>query len=142
MADVEKALKANFEIKDDISAAEIMKQLAKENIIEAPLPIKAGDVTVTQLSSSCIEVNKDGNSAIMLKDRIDSGRLAAMGVTEKEKTSIVKSFEKSEKAAKHPERQTLQTLKNYASEAREKINAVKDKTKEIAKSKTAKGQER
>lgn len=142
MADVEKALKANFEIKDDISAAEIMKQLAGEKIIEAGKPIRAGEVTVTQLSSSCIEVSKDGNSAIMPKDRIDSGRLAAIGVTEKEKTSIVKSFEKSEKAAKHPERQTLQTLKNYASEAREKINAVKDKAKENAKSKTAKGQER
>ena len=142
MADVEKALKVNFEIKDDISAAEIMKQLAKENIIEAPLPIKAGDVTVTQLSFSCIEVSKDGNSAIMPKDRIDSGRLAALGITEKEKISIVKSFEKSEKSAKHPERQTLQTLKNYASETREKINAVKDKAKEIAKSAAANGQER
>ena len=132
----------SFDIKDSISAAEIMKQLAGEKIIEAGQPIKAGNVTVTPLSPSCIEVSKDGNSAIMPKDRIDGGRLAAIGVTDKEKTVIINSFEKSEKAAKHPERQTLQTIKNYAAEAREKINAVKDKAKEIAKSAAAKGQDR
>ena len=119
-----------------------MKQLAGEKIIGAGQPIKAGNVTITPLSSSCIEVSKDGNSAIMPKDRIDGGRLAAIGVTDKEKTVIVNSFEKAEKAAKHPENQTLQTLKNYAAGAREKINAVKDKAKEIAKSAAAKGQDR
>lgn len=142
IADVEAAVMKNFDIKDSISAAEIMKQLAGEKIIEAGKPIKAGEVTVTPLSSSCIEISKDGNSAIMPKDRIDGGRLTAMGVTDKEKTVIINSFEKSEKAAKHPERQTLQTIKNYAAEAREKINAVKDKAKEIAKSAAAKGQDR
>lgn len=142
IADVEAAVMKSFDIKDSISAAEIMKQLAGEKIIEAGKPIKAGEVTVTPLSSSCIEISKDGNSAIMPKDRIDGGRLTAMGVTDKEKTVIINSFEKSEKAAKHPERQTLQTIKNYAAEAREKINAVKDKAKEIAKSAAAKGQDR
>lgn len=142
LADVEAAVMKNFDIKDNISGAEIMKQLAAEKIIEAGKPIKTGEVTVTPLSSSCIEVSKNGNSAIMPKDRIDSGRLAAIGVTDKEKTVIINSLDKSEKAAKHPERQTLQTIKNYAAEAREKINAVKDKAKEITKSAAAKGQDR
>lgn len=142
IADVEAAVMKSFDIKDSISAAEIMKQLANEKVIEAGQPIKAGNVTVTPLSPSCIEVSKDGNSAIMPKDRIDGGRLTAIGVTDKEKTVIVNSFEKAEKAAKHPENQTLQTLKNYAAGAREKINAVKDKAKEIAKSAAAKGQDR
>ncbi len=142
LADVEAAVMKNFDIKDNISGAEIMKQLAAEKIIEAGKPIKTGEATVTPLSSSCIEVSKNGNSAIMPKDRIDSGRLTAIGVTDKEKTVIINSLEKSDKAAKHPERQTLQTIKNYAAEAREKINAVKDKAKEITKSAAAKGQDR
>ena len=78
----------------------------------------------------------------MPKDRIDTGRLSAIGVTDKEANTITKSFEKTENAAKHPERQTLQTLKNYAAGAREKINAVKDKAKELTKSAAAKGQDR
>lgn len=142
LADMENAVKKNFEIKDDISAAEIMKQLASEKVIETPEAVTVGSVTVTPLSSNCIEVSKDGNSAIMPKDRIDSGRLSAIGVTDKEATTIIKSLEKSENAAKHPESQTLQTLKNYAAGAREKINAVKDKAKEFTKSAAAKGQDR
>ncbi|MCM1059381.1 MAG: hypothetical protein NC452_03710 [Eubacterium sp.] len=142
LTDVEKAVMKNFDIKDDISTAEIMKHLAKESIVKTPETVTAGSVTVTPLSSACVEINKDGNSAIMPINRIDSGRLAAIGLTEKEKNTIIKSFEKSENAAKHPERQNLQTLKNFAAEAREKINAVKDKAKELTKSAAAKGQDR
>lgn len=142
LVDVENAVMKNFDIKDDISAAEIMKQLANEKIIETPEAVTFGSITVTPLSSNCIEISKDGNSAIMPKDRIDTGRLSAIGVTDKEATAITKSFEKTENAAKHPERQTLQSLKNYAAGAREKINAVKDKAKELTRSAAAKGQDR
>ncbi len=142
LVDVETAVMKNFDIKDEISAAEIMKQLSNEKIIETPEAVTFGSITVTPLSSNCIEISKDGNSAIMPKDRIDTGRLSAIGVTDKEANTITKSFEKTENAAKHPERQTLQTLKNHAATAREKINAVKDKAKELAKSTAAKGQDR
>ncbi|MDE7295514.1 MAG: hypothetical protein K2N72_13910 [Oscillospiraceae bacterium] len=142
LVDVEAAVMKNFDIKDDISVAEIMKQLASEKIIDTPEAVTVGSVTVTPLSSNCIEIGKDGNSAIMPTDRIDTGRLSAIGVTDKEAAAIVKSFEKAENTAKHPERQTLQTLKNHAAAAREKINAVKNKAKAFTTPTAAKGQDR
>lgn len=124
--DIEEAVKKHFEIKDGISIAEIMRQFARENITGAPERQKVGDVTVTAVSSDFVEISKNGNTAIMPKSRIDSGKLAEMGASEKEINSIVKSFEKSEKTAKHPERQTLQSLKNFASEFRSKVSQTKE----------------
>lgn len=141
-AAVETALLKNFSIKDAISAAEIMKQLAKDGIIETPQPKTFGEITVSQVSPGCIEVSKGEKSAIMPINKLDGKRLTAMGITDNEKTSIENSLAKAEKAAGEPEKQTLQGLKNFAEGVRSKITTVGEKAKEIAQAVRNSGQER
>lgn len=124
--DIEKSLIENFDIKDDISAAEILKGLSKEDIFKIPSPIELKNgISVTSLSTNCIEIANGEKSAILPKSRMDSKILSDMGISEEDKQSIIKSFDKAEKAAEKPNKQTLQELKNSAKEDREKINAEK-----------------
>ncbi len=143
MADVEKALLKNFDIKDEMTAAEIMKQLAKDGIIELPAAQNIDDVAISRLSSNMVEISNGDNSVIMPKDKIDAGRLEGMGISAKTVTSIEKSIRTAEKSAKNPAKQTLQQLKSFAAEAVKVGNGVKDKVMDMAeKVKPKSGQER
>lgn len=137
--DIEAALISGFDIKDEISAAEIMKSLTTEKIIPDPVQTKVGDITVSAVSSNFIEISKDGNFAIMPKNKLDSEKLAGMGISEREKDIIAKSFEKSEKTVSNPIKQKLHDLKKYAAEMRGKINEKKD-NQEKTKSESSKEQ--
>lgn len=127
MADVEKALLKNFDIKDEMSAAEIMKQLAKDGIVELPAAQSINEATISRLSSNMVEISNGDSSIIMPKDRIDASRLEDMGISTKTITSIEKSLKAAEKAAENPAKQTLQQLKCFAAQAVKLGNDVKDK---------------
>lgn len=143
MADVEKALLKNFDIKDEMSAAEIMKQLSKEGIIELPPVHKVADVSIGRISTNLVEVKFGGQDAVMPKNKMDIAKLEDIGLDKKTADSIIKSFNAAEKAAKHPEKQTLQQLKKIAAETVKIGNGVKDKVLDLAeKAKSRSGQER
>ena len=79
----------------------------------------------------------------MPKNKMDIAKLEDIGLDKKTADSIIKSFNAAEKAAKHPEKQTLQQLKKFASEAMKFGGGVKDKVMDFAeKAKPRSGQER
>lgn len=144
MADVEKALLKNFDIKDELSAAVIMKQLAKDGIIELPPIQKVTDISVGRISSNFVEVTFGGQSAVMLKDKMESRKLEEIGIDKKTADSVIKAFAGAEKKEKSTSGQTLQQLKDFASKAIKNIEIEKSKVKEFAKEKINRksGQER
>lgn len=144
MADVEKALLKNFDIKDELSAAVIMKQLAKDGIIELPPIQKVADISVGRISSNFVEVTFGGQSAVMPKDKMESRKLEEIGIDKKTADSVIKAFAGAEKKEKSTSGQTLQQLKDFASKAIKNIEIEKSKVKEFAKEKINRksGQER
>lgn len=141
MADVEKALLKNFDINDEISAAVIMKQLAKDGIIELPAVQKVEDISIGRISSNFVEVTFGGQSAVMPRDKIESSKLEEIGIDKKTASAVIRAFESAEKKAANPAGQTLQQLKCFAAEAVRIGNSVKDKVAEKVKLK-ATGKER
>lgn len=144
MADVEKALLKNFDIKDELSAAVIMKQLAKDGIIELPPIQKVADISVGRISSNFVKVTFGGQSAVMPKDKMESRKLEEIGIDKKTADSVIKAFVGAEKKEKSTSGQTLQQLKNFASKAIKNIEIEKGKVREFAKEKINRksGQER
>lgn len=144
MADVEKALLKNLDIKDELSAAVIMKQLAKDGIIELPPIQKVADISVGCISSNFVEVTFGGQSAVMPKDKMESRKLEEIGIDKKTADSVIKAFAGAEKKEKSTSGQTLQQLKNFASKAIKNIEIEKGKVREFAKEKINRksGQER
>ncbi|WP_440300722.1 hypothetical protein [Huintestinicola butyrica] len=135
LADVERALHDKFNIVDDISAANIMKQLISDDIVKTAEPKTIGDdVTVSQVTSGYVEISHDGKSEMMPLDKLDTEKLLAMGVSEKVIGDIQKSFDKSENEILHPDRQTLTGLKIGAKNMLDKIKAGGEKLKENIKS--------
>lgn len=112
-SDAEKQLMSCFEIKDRISAAEVMKQLANDGIIEPAKTINHGDVAISQTASNVIEVSYDGKSAVMPRNDPDTDKLKSMGISDKAIASISKSLKKSA-AEMSKGAQTLQNLKSFA----------------------------
>lgn len=144
MVDVEKALLKNFDIKDELSATVIMKQLAKDGIIELPPIQKVADISVGRISSNFVEVTFGGQSAVMPKDKMESRKLEEIGIDKKTADSVIKAFAGAEKKEKSTSGQTLQQLKNFASKAIKNIEIEKGKVREFAKEKINRksGQER
>lgn len=130
MADTQKAVMNSFGIKDERSAAEVMKQLIKEDIIRTAAPVKIEDVTLSQASVNCVEISRDGKSEIMPKNKLDTDRLAAMGISEKVIGSIEKSLKRSEKEALNPGKQTLQGLIKAAKETAAGFKSSPEKARE------------
>lgn len=133
MPDVEKALLKNFDIKDELSAAVIMKQLAKEGIIEPPPVQKVVDISIGRISSNFVEVTFGGQSAVMPKDRLESKKLEEIGIDKKTADSVIRAFESAEKKAKNPKENTLDKIKKFASETIKNREIEKSKLKEFAK---------
>ncbi len=119
MSDVETALLKGFDIKDEMSAAEIIRELNKENIIDVPQPVTVESVTVTALSTNYVEIRKDDNAALMPKSKIDGAKLSDLGLSDDEKATIIKSLGISEEAAQNPKKLTLQGLKSFVHKVRE-----------------------
>lgn len=135
VADAQKAIMRSFDIKDEISAADIIDRLARDGTVKTVEPLEIEDITVRQVSVNCIAVDRYGETAIMPKNKLNTEKLSAMGISEKAAESIEKSLNKAEKEMLNPSKQTLQGI----------IKAAKEKAANLVtpqgKEKTA-GQER
>lgn len=130
LAEVEKALRDDFGLVDDISTALVMKQLIFDEIINDAHRQELSEAKICQLSSSMIEITakESKKSLIMPISNIDTERLTDIGISEKGANDIKKSFEKSISDKKCPDRQTLSEIKHFAQEKFKEISqAVKDK---------------
>ena len=130
LAEVEKALRDDFGLVDDISTALVMKQLIFDEVVNDAHRQDLSEAKICQLSSSMIEITakESKKSLIMPISNIDTERLADIGISEKGANDIKKSFEKSISDKKCPDKQTLSEIKHFAQEKfKELSQAVKDK---------------
>ena len=130
LAEVEKALRDDFGLVDEISTALVIRQLIFDEIINDAHRQELSEAKICQLSSSMIEITakESKKSLIMPISNIDTERLADIGISEKGANDIKKSFEKSISDKKCPDRQTLSEIKHFAQEKFKEISqAVKDK---------------
>ena len=138
MSEVEKALREDFGLIDDVSVAVAVKQLVNDGYISDAKTKEIEEARVCQVSGNMIEVTskQDGSSAMMPMDRIDTDILQNMGISEKGANEIKKSFEKNIRDRKTPDKQKLSELKSYAADKiKELSNAVKDKAVSLGRSK-------
>lgn len=130
LAEVEKALRDDFGLVDDISTALVIRQLIFDEIINDAHRQELSEAKICQLSSNMVEITakESKKSLIMPISNIDTERLADIGISEKGANDIKKSFEKSISDKKCPDRQTLSEIKHFAQEKFKEISqAVKDK---------------
>ena len=130
LSEVEKALRDDFGLVDDISTALVMKRLIADEVVNDAHRQENSEAKVCQLSSNMVEITakESGQSLIMSISNIDTERLADIGISEKGANDIKKSFEKSISDKKCPDRQTLSEIKHFAQEKFKEISqAVKDK---------------
>lgn len=130
LAEVEKALRDDFGLVDDISTALVIRQLIFDEIINDAHRQEHNEAKICQLSSNMVEITakESKKSLIMPISNIDTERLADIGISEKGANDIKKSFEKSISDKKCPDRQTLSEIKHFAQEKfKELSQAVKDK---------------
>ena len=131
LKDVEKTLRDDLELVDDISVALAIKQLISDGIITDAKTQEHNEARVCQLSGNTVEITakESGKSAIVPIKNIDTEKLTELGISEKGANDIKKSFEKSIFDKSSPDRQTLGGLKKFAQEKFKEISqAVKDKT--------------
>lgn len=131
LKDVEKALRDDIGLVDDISIALAMKQLISDGIINDAKMQEHGEAKVCQLSGNTVEItSKDsGKSVVVPMKNIDVSKLTELGISEKAASDIKKSFEKNISEKSSPDKQTLGGLKKFAQDKFKEISqAVKDKT--------------
>lgn len=140
LADAEKALRGDFGLVDDISVACAMKQLIADNYVNDAHTFEHSEAVIKQLSGNMeeITVKNSGKSEIMPVGNINAEKLAELGISEKGAADISRSFEKSIRDSKFPDRQTLGGLKQFA---QEKFKALSQAVKDKSKAKDKSGQE-
>lgn len=140
LAEIEKALRENFGLVDDISVACAMKQLIADNIVNDAHTFKHSEAVIKQLSGNMAEITakNSGKSEIMPVGNINAEKLAELGISEKGAADISRSFEKSIRDSRFPDRQTLGGLKQFA---QEKFKALSQAVKDKSKAKDKSGQE-
>lgn len=138
LADIEKAFREDFGLVDDISVACAMKQLISDNYVNDAHTFEHSEASIKQLSGNMAEITakNSGKSEIMPVGNINAEKLAELGISEKGAADISRSFEKSIRDSKFPDRQTLGGLKQFA---QEKFKALSQAVKPKAKDKS--GQE-
>lgn len=140
MTAVEKAFRDDFRLVDDISTALVMKQLIADEVVNDAHILEHTEAKVCQLSSKMIEITakESGQSLIMPVRDIDPEKLSQIGISEKGAADISRSFEKSIRDSKFPDRQTLGGLKQFA---QDKFKALSQAVKDKSKAKDKSGQE-
>lgn len=140
LSEVEKALRDDFGLVDDISVACAMKQLIADNIVNDAQTFEHSEAVIKQLSGNMAEITakNSGKSEIMPIGNINEEKLAELGISEKGAADISRSFEKSIRDSKFPDRQTLVGLKQFA---QEKFKALSQAVKDKSKAKDKSGQE-
>lgn len=137
LSEVEKALRDDFGLVDDISTALVMKQLIFDEVVNDAHRQENNEAKVCQLSSNMVEITakESKKSLIMPISNIDPEKLSQIGISEKGANDIKKSFEKNISDKKFPDRQTLTDIKKFAQEKFKVLSqAVKDKSKAKDKS--------
>lgn len=130
LADIEKALREDLGLVDDISVACAMKQLIADNIVNDAHTYEHSEASIKQLSGNMAEITakNSGKSEIMPVGNINAEKLAELGISEKGANDLKKSFEKSISDKKFPDRQTLTDIKKFAQDKfKELSQTVKDK---------------
>lgn len=130
LADVEKTLREDLGLVDDISVACAMKQLIADNIVNDAHTFEHSEASIKQLSGNMAEITakNSGKSEIMPVGNINAEKLAELGISEKGAADISRSFEKSIRDSKFPDRQTLTDIKKFAQDKFKEISqTVKDK---------------
>lgn len=130
LSEVEKALRDDFGLVDDISVACAMKQLIADNIVNDAHTFEHSEAVIKQLSGNMAEITakNSGKSEIMAIGNINAEKLAELGISEKGAADISRSFEKSIRDSKFPDRQTLTDIKKFAQDKFKEISqTVKDK---------------
>lgn len=127
---IEHALKKKFEITDEMSVCEIMKELDEKNLIAEPATISAGDYTVSKTTENYLTISDGQLSVTVCKNSIDGEKLAnGLGLTmeavDKLKSSLNKSLQQEEKSGNKAIK-TLNELKRAASEQIEKLKGKKE----------------
>ncbi len=140
LSEVEKALRDDFGLVDDISVACAMKQLIADNIVNDAHTFEHTEAVIKQLLGNMAEITakNSGKSEIMPVGNINAEKLAELGISEKSAADISRSFEKSIRYSKFPDRQTLGGLKQFA---QEKFKALSQAVKDKSKAKDKSGQE-
>ena len=140
LADIEKAFREDFGLVDDISVACAMKQLIDDNIVNDAHTFEHSEAVIKQLSGNMAEITakESGKSEIMAIGNINAEKLAELGISEKGAADISRSFEKSIRDSKFPDRQTLGGLKQFA---QDKFKALSQAVKDKSKAKDKSGQE-
>lgn len=131
LKDVEKALREDIGLVDDISVALAMKQLISDGIINDAKTQEHNEAKVCQLSGNTVEITakESGKSVVVPIKNIDVQKLTELGISEKAANDIKKSFEKNISEKSSPDKQTLSGLKKFAQDKFKEISqAVKDKT--------------
>ena len=130
LADIEKAFREDFGLVDDISVACAMKRLIADNIVNDAHTFEHSEAVIKQLSGNMAEITakNSGKSEIMPIGNINAEKLAELGISEKGAADISRSFEKSIRDSKFPDRQTLTDIKKFAQDKfKELSQTVKDK---------------
>ena len=140
LADAEKALREDFGLVDDISVTCAMKQLISDNYVNDAHTFEHSEASIKQLSGNMAEITakNSGKSEIMAIGNINAEKLAELGISEKGAADISRSFEKSIRDSKFPDRQTLGGLKQFA---QDKFKALSQAVKDKSKAKDKSGQE-
>lgn len=140
LADVEKTFREDFGLVDDISVACAMKQLIADNIVNDAHTFEHSEASIKQLSGNKAEITakNSGKSEIMAVGNINAEKLAELGISEKGAADISRSFEKSIRDSKFPDRQTLTDIKKFA---QDKFKALSQAVKDKSKAKDKSGQE-
>ena len=130
LADVEKTLREDFGLVDDISVACAMKQLISDNYVNDAHTFEHSEAVIKQLLGNMAEITakNSGKSEIMPIGNINAEKLAELGISEKGAADISRSFEKSIRGSKFPDRQTLTDIKKFAQDKYKELSqTVKDK---------------
>ena len=107
-----------------------MKQLITDNIVNDAHTFEHSEAVIKQLSGNMAEITakNSGKSEIMPVGNINAEKLAELGISEKGAADISRSFEKSIRDSKYPDRQTLTDIKKFAQDKfKELSQTVKDK---------------
>lgn len=139
--DIEKTLSEHFGIADAITIAAAVQQLEKEGILEKNAPKEINEAAVTKVTTDMVEVSNknDGRAVMMSIAKPDISAMMAIGISEKTAKAIEASVIKSKGESVKGIGDSLQSLKNFASETYKKIEKAADHIKEKS---VSKGKER
>ena len=112
--EIKKALSAEFNIRDELSAAVILDALAQEKMISPFESVKVGDAEISKISDNIVRVSSDVDSAVMYAADIDRSRLERLFISDETINAIESTIERIRKNALKNKPVTLKGLRREA----------------------------